>query len=337
MEGSYKILVRNTVTVCTAAFMLAGCGGSQPIGAPLTVGITHVATHPAYGQSWMEPKARTEDLLYVADPGDNIIRVFSLARGKLVGQLSENYQPNGACVDRRNNVFFPEAHRGDVIEYAHGRKRPEQALKGTAVVAFSCSIDPTTGNLAVTNFLGSGDTQGSVMIYQGANGSPVTYRDPNVYEYFFCGYDNNGNLFVDGFAPGQGVHGSGGFAFAELPKGGSTFTDITLNQSINWPGQVQWDGKYVAVGDQTTTNIYQFAVSGSAGTLQATTTLSGASYVQDFWIRGSHVIVDNAFNISSQGYTEALFYNYPAGGAPIKNVGRHQLTMEGVTVSLAPH
>lgn len=324
-------LTRYVLSSCVAAAMLGGCGGSQPpIGAPVTSGAALVAAHPAYGQSWMDPKAQTEDLLYVADPGDDIIRVFSLARGKQVGQLSEDYAPEGACVDARANVFFPENNRGNVVEYAHGDKRPAKVLKGAAVRGFSCSIDPSTGSLAVTNFVGSGDTSGSVMIYQHAKGSPMIYSDPNIYTYFFCGYDANGNLFVDGqaYSPPR-------FVLAELAKGGSTFTDITLNQKIDWPGQVQWDGRYVAVGDQTTTDIYQFSISGSQGTLQGTTSLKGASYIDDFWIYGPHVIISNEFNVSSQGYTNAVFYNYPAGGTPIKSVGRHQLTMEGVTVSLA--
>jgi hypothetical protein len=278
----------------------------------------------------MNPKARTEDLLYVADPGDNIIRVFSLVRGRQVGQLSENNEPNGACVDAQGRVFFPEFQGGKVVEYAHGRKGPKAFLNGTAGAAFSCSIDPTSGNLAVTNFVGSGNTQGNVMIYQRARGAPLTYTDPNIYKYFFCGYDVRGNLFVDGQAQSPPV-----FKFAELAKGSSMFTDITLNRNINWPGQVQWDGQYMAIGDQTTTSIYRFLISGSAGTLQGTTILTGASNVQDFWLHGPHVIASNEFNVNSQGYTEALFYKYPAGGAPIKTVGRRQLSIEGVTVSLA--
>src|SRR6202034_3377504 len=75
------------------------------------------------------------------------------------------------------------------------------------------------------------------------------------YEFYFCGYDDEGNLFVDGLS----APGTGHFALAELPKGGSALKTITPNQYIGWPGGVQWDGKHVAIGDQITPVIYQFS------------------------------------------------------------------------------
>lgn len=317
-----------------ATALLAGCQGrdeAQPPIAPVTAGGQR-ATHLVYGKTWMDPQAKSEELLYVADPGDDVIRVFSLVRHKLVGELSEFYEPEGACVDARGSVFFPEFNRGEVVKFPHGRKLPRVLLKGTAVRAFSCSIDPTTGNLAVTNFVGSGDSQGSVMVYPHGQGTPATYTDANIYEYYFCGYDADGNLFVDGIGPSV----SGGFQFAELPKGGTSFTDITLDHTINWPGQVQWDGQYIAIGDGSSTDISRFAISGSSGTLEGTTALESSSTMEDFWIYGSNVVVADEFNVSSHGYTEAQYYRYPAGGSAFKRAGRKELTMVGVTVSRVP-
>ena len=53
--------------------------------------------------------------------------------------------------------------------------------------------------------------------------------------------------------------------FAELPKGGKSLQNITLNQTIGGPGGVQWDGKYAAIADQEAPGIYQFTVTGSVG------------------------------------------------------------------------
>ena len=96
--------------------------------------------------------------------------------------------------------------------------------------------------------------------------------------YRFCGYDSNGNLFVDG------VNDSSAFVLAELPKGSGSFTNIDFTQKIEWPGGVQWDGKFIAVGDTDTGTIYR---TNAAGTVKGSTQLSGSNYVNQFWIVAS--------------------------------------------------
>ena len=81
-------------------------------------------------------------------------------------------------------------------------------------------------------------------------------------ERYFLGYDKTGNLFVDGYDSSYKFH------YAELPAGGSSFTDITLSQTPVGSGNVQWDGKYMAVGD-TASTIYQT----QGGTVVSSTTL----------------------------------------------------------------
>jgi hypothetical protein len=137
----------------------------------------------------------------------------------LVGLLYQSNEPNGMCVDKANDVFVPGFNGGDVVEYAHGLRNPKAKLVQAGVHSMSCSIDPSTGNLAVTTFEGNGGTAGNVAIYAQAQGAPTTYSDPAILQYFFRGYDANGNLFVDGIAPGGGGGPRGGFVLAELPKG----------------------------------------------------------------------------------------------------------------------
>ena len=88
--------------------------------------------------------------------------------------------------------------------------------------------------------------------------------------YAYCAYDNKGNLFVDGFSyPGA----SGDFLFAELPKKGAKLKMITLNPTVFNAGGVQWDGKYVVVGDLSHPMLYRYTIKGSQGTLTGTTSL----------------------------------------------------------------
>jgi hypothetical protein len=103
----------------------------------------------------------------------------------------------------------------------------------------------------------------------------------------FAGYDDDGNLYVDG----THTESSPTFEFAELPKGTSTFTNITLNQTVGWPGSVQWDAKYTAVGEQVTPDVYEFLVSGSAGTFEHTTPINGVIHDNAFWIQDHRIAV----------------------------------------------
>ena len=66
------------------------------------------------------------------------------------------------------------------------------------------------------------------------------------------------------------------------------FTNIKVNQTIGFPGNLQWDGKNLAIGTAATPNlIYHVAVAGSKGTVVSKTVLDGpvtAVEVQ-FWIQ----------------------------------------------------
>jgi hypothetical protein len=141
----------------------------------------------------------------------------------------------------------------------------------------------------------------------------------------FCGYDNKNNLFVDGITEG------GSFELAELPKGASAFTTIRLKQNISAPGQVQWDGKYLAVGDAgvSPSIIYQFSISGSSGTAVGSTTLNGSKMVEQFWIQGKTVIGPD-FYFSGTGVG---FWPYPGGGNADRTISLYDPF--GATVSLA--
>jgi hypothetical protein len=312
-----------------AAAMLAGCGGSQPpIGAPGAMPQTFaIATHAERGTSWMLPEAKSDDLLYVGGNND-ALAVYSYPKGKLVGVI-ENQDfglLSGECVDKAGDVFVTSLATYKVFEYKHGGAKPIATITETGEGPIDCSVDLKTGDLAVTNGSDLGGS-GNVQIYAHASGTPTTYTDPDIYYYYFCGYDDKGNLYIDG----QSYEGSPPFQFAELPKGSSTFTSITLNQQIIWPSSVLWDGKYVAVGDQDTPDIYEFSISGSAGTLERTTPINSIRYDMAFWIQGRRILVTSG----SESYQTADFFNYPAGGNPTKILTKDIGGPHGLTVSLA--
>lgn len=76
---------------------------------------------------------------------------------------------------------------------------------------------------------------------------------------------------------------SGNFGLVELPKGKSGLKKLTFDQYIAWPGGVEWDGKSLAIGDQTAPVIYQVAINGSEGIVAGTTRMgSGADNIKQF-------------------------------------------------------
>ncbi len=315
-------LSRYAISTSAAAALLAGCGGSQlPVAARggLSQAST-VATHAERGGSWVLPEAKSENLLYISDATGDAVYVFSYPAGRLVGKLTGFIGvPYGLCVDKTGDVFVVDS--GGMIDvYAHGGASPIRKLK-TDGSPYGCAIDPTTGNLAVTNLFPP--INGNVEIYIDAKGKPREYGPSNNNAAFFCSYDSKGNLFFDGF------HSASSFIFQELPKGSNRYKTIRLNRTIQSPGGVQWDGKYVAVGDQAVGIVYR--TNGAGGKVEDSVTLDSGVRVAQFWIQGSAIV-----GASRNGRSRVVrFWKYPVGGFPTREFAARFKNPIGATVSLA--
>ena len=322
----------------TAFFFLAGCGariqsfapaavsGIAPNGTPARRASAAFLTNQA--PSWMSSDAaKSKALLYVSDYSyfKNEVDVFSYPAGKLVGNLTTDMlNPDGLCVDKKNDVWVVNntPNQADVVEFKHGGTTPIATLGDPGEAAISCAVDPTTGNLAVTSGGNLSSGTGAVAVYAHAKGTPQMYTDPKIFEVFWCGYDDKGNLFVDGQPSNNGY----GFQFAELPKGKKTLTNITLKGgTINFPGHIQWDGKYVLVGDQEaqgqgmseTSAVYE--TTGAGGKIVKKIALKNSSDVAQYLVQGATLVGPNSLGGSLDG-GNVLFYKYPAGGAPTKKL-----------------
>ncbi len=273
-------------------------------------------------RSWIEPTAKQNDLTYVSDDGTSDVYMYSYASRALQGTLTGFNYPSGLCADASGDVFVTNTYDQDVVEYAHGATTATKTLSDANQYPVACSVDPTTGNLAVANVFG-GSGLGNVAIYAKATGTPQIYSDASIGFMDFAGYDDHGNLFVDG----SNSEGSG-FEFAELPQGSGTFTNIDLNFPIGYPGNVQWDGKYITVGDAISNFVYRVAVSGSTGTKVGVTKLKRAFSVQQFWINGRTVLGADSGNL------DVPYWPYPASGRPKKTITGLEEPY-GVTVSMA--
>jgi hypothetical protein len=294
---------KHKLSVVTGIALLAGCGGSQP---PISTpsGSSNSAAH------------NDSSLLYVSDEQAGEVYIVALPSGKLVGKLTGLDFPTGDCVDQQGNVFVDDSVAGEVRVYAHGAKSAFRVLNDSSWEPFGCSVDPTTGNLAVCNFRTKayGD---SIAIYLNAKGAAHDYEYSTVWDFSYCAYDGNGNLFADAFD--YYTHNP---MFLELPKGGSSLESVSLNPPIT--GYVAppllWDGKDLAISATSSGLIYRYRVRGSSGTRVGMVKLDDASEVAGpFWIASDGSsrtlyapIVDN--NIASLG-----IYRYPVGGKRLQN------------------
>ena len=202
------------------------------------------------------------------------------------------------------NTFWIVAGPDQISEYGTRGDKLIKTLSVSYVFPSSCAMD-ASGDLAVGILYGNsnGSGGGEVVIFKNATGTGTVYTTP-LDEEFFDGYDNQGNLFADGFTGDRS-----GFALVELPKGSSTFRTITTSNVVNFPGSVQWDGTYLTVVDQTARALYQYTVTGTTATLKNTVSLTGAGDCAQTWI------VKGLLYCADAGTDGAEVFKYPAGGS----------------------
>ena len=171
------------------------------------------------------------------------------------------------------------------------------------------------------------ERHGSLAVYKNASGDPAIYSLSDIEALYFCTYDEHGNLFA------AGEHSNSSFALVELPKGAGVLREDSVNGTITPGYGLQWDGQHLALGAAQTSSefvIDRIRVSGRKATVIGTTTLdasANSSVPVEFWIRGWKTIIQPQAENGQIG-----FWNYPAGGAQIRNIGLPGSMLSGVTV-----
>ena len=300
--------------------LIAGCNGAQPsLGLPPSTSQFHA--------SRTNDRPALQSLLYVSDLATGSVYVRALPKGNLVGTLSGFGEPEGMCADRKGDVFITDYEIGVIREYAHGGQNPIAMLNDTGFHPYDCSVDPVTGDLAVTNLTDEGNRiRGILATYAKAQGA-ARYRYDRGIGFAYCSYDDKGDLFLDGVGPPPNAP-----AYAELRRGASTFTTITVAQTITSPGGIRWDGKYFSVGERAANVVYRIKIVGSRGIEAGATTLAGSNEIGPLWIAGSTIYVPQY--TSKENQAEVRFYHYPAGGKALNTLFGFSVP-GGVTVSAA--
>jgi hypothetical protein len=322
-------LAKYAIGITTGAAMLAACssnGGSSlaPSGATgsmpmishvgkLTMvnGVLMTAAHPNLaglrgGLMTPDKHKKKKADQFISDFGNGVVDEFDYPKGdSSIGSISGISEAQGECT----NVLFGTGKKTFLVtasgslttdEFKVGGSSPIKTLNApSGDTPVGCAIDPKTGNLASTII-----NDGAVVIYANASGAGTVSQSPLI-EAFFAGYDTGSNLYVDGF------NNQGEFGLVELKKGSSTWQTLSLSNSIEFPGNVQFDGKYITVNDQEAHDIFGYTCSGTSCTLEQTVSLSGSSDCDQTWIAKGYAICPDAGNVDGE------IYKYPAGGSPV--------------------
>jgi hypothetical protein len=297
-------LSRCALSVCLAA-LLAGCGGPQGAGSTM---LGSGVTPNGFGQAMPDMHRRNREALYeyVSNYGQNssLLEFDYPKSDKSIGQIPSASGLVGECGDvlhgaAEHHFWVVAFNAAEVEEFVVGGTSPIKTLSVKSVgIPLDCAMDPGTGNLAVTIY-----SSYQVVIFANARGPGRVYSTP-LEQPYYGGYDNHGNLYVDG------LYGSYYYALAELPKGSSTFEVVKLTNYYSRPtSAVQYDGEYLTIGEEG--GIARYSCSGSTCVLKGT--VKGIVCVQS-WIGKGVVFCPRGL----QGTVE--IYKYPAGGSPIASL-----------------
>jgi hypothetical protein len=268
---------------------------------------------PALRSSWMRPDAKSMQLLYVSDVQNADVLVYEFPTLELAGTLSGSFQePVGECVDAAGDVFIVDRELHEVLEYAHGGSKPLQTLDDANQDPLGCAIDPSSGDLAVTNYGTDLGGPGSVSIYRKARGSPATYSTSIIAHAYYDAYDSKGELYVDGLP-------SGSYEYAMAVFKNGTFKRFHLGR-VSLPyvdGVIVTNGTQLTIGQQygegdngSNSIIYRLSDSGE---ITGTTGLKGTSNCYLYSVVGNEAVCYYVATTS-----KVLIWKYPRGGKAIK-------------------
>ena len=295
------------------------------------------------------PSESGQDLLYVSSANGNVY-VYTYPQRRAVGTLTGFIQPVGECVDPAGDVFITaysnySFNASTIYEYAHGGTSPIATLNDPGV-AFGCAVDPKTGNLAVANVSDYANPYnpgyGDVAIYSAAQGNPTMYYSAEFEDFWFCGYDDKGNLYLSAFPSNHASEAQ----LVRLASGSSSLELIKLDWGLyggnGFEPSIQWDGTYVTVTSDRNSQrhghgllfVYRLRISKRRATIISSTAFRSNPNVHggQSWIQGGRIIGI----YYDKGFGNVAFWPYQ-GGKPehkIRNIAEGALW--GVTVSVAP-
>jgi hypothetical protein len=306
-------LMRDVIGVCAVAAMLAGCATQDDI---------PTATQAMHGFSRVPPGTSSGDLIYVASAFEpDVTTSFYTYPGlQYVGSIEGG---TGLCSDKTGDVYV--VYDGGWTEYAHGGTTPIQTYSNSQYNFLHCSVDPVTGNLAVSV------QETGAAIFTNASNSPLIYAGPYG-DQVYCAYDRSGDLFVFGSPYGGS---SPAPLLEELPYNTWALVPISLPQKIHEAEPLQWDGQHIAVAQQRGPTVHRLKFLNGRARIVLSSRFHGTNrgQIQQFWISGTTIVIP--FNVKGSSADDVGVWNYPNGGNPIATFrGPSPESNQAVTISV---
>lgn len=293
------------IAAVVLATALAACGGNSS-------GLAGYVPGGAASLTVPRDASKTQSYLYISEYGGGVLDLFTWPQAQYRTSITglNSTPPMGLCVDKKGDVWVVEAGgHPQAQEFSHAGA-PLNDLNDEGEDPYGCAVDPKSGDFAMTSEEGIYDQPGSVEVWKNATGTATTYLDSAIELMLWCGYDDKGNLFVDGIPSSA----SSEFQLAELPKGGKNLINIST-KGIVFPGAIQWTHGVLTVGDpsyRTGNAVHQLQITGTKATNIGLTVLKDADEVFEGWIQGGTVIGPD----SGSSLDTVQLWKYPQGGKP---------------------
>jgi hypothetical protein len=301
-----RFVIASRALAVSAGLLCGACSG-DPNGTPSVM----------FQSESREP--RSEDLLYVSSYAGRTVQVFDYPTLTSVQTLTGFLDPAGLCTDPAGDVYVTDGYDYDIIEYRHAGTKPVRFIADPNGYPWSCSVDPTSGDLAVVNGISLSEGQYGILIYTHARGVPKLYVDSSIPFYFECAYDPRGDLFFDGETEGSSK------ALAAELTAKKQFVNLTLDTTFYYPrGVVWWHGE-LAVADAQDGTVDRFRIEGAKAKLSGQIPLSGT------YGFGAFVIYGNLLIGTNYSGNNVSLWPFPQGGVATGSLGIE--TPEGVAIS----
>ena len=245
--------------------------------------------------------------IWVSDVGTNTL--YKCTPKKCTSEYSGFEEPQGLAADRKGHVYVADTANLRIV-VLNGDGSLYETLSDPNERPAGVAVAPN-GTVGVTNICSLSCAGGNVVLYAPGATSPTCTATGLLYRFYFGGFDENGDLFVDG------EDASGNAHVGEVVAGTCAVIDTGISPAPSFPGGIQVgnaDG-LLNVGDQVSSTIAQYKLPGLS--LVKTVRLSGASDPVTFAFSKG----DADLWVGDAGAGEANEFAFPAGGSPIYTLG----------------
>jgi hypothetical protein len=234
------------------------------------------------------------------------IAMFDYLTGQRIGNVSQGPSgfgvPMAGCVDKAGDVYVAEG--SNLVEYSH-----DGAYEGTLIMpdygdARNCSVDSSSGDVAVTNAIpyGYGD---ELLVFRNGKGTPEKLQAADFWRMLWLTYDGSGNIFVDGFGESFGPT-----KYGRIKSGSQVIQTLQLDKPIKLK-ELQFDGKNV-VAQASNSVLYRIHGTNVIGK----TVLSGS--MQAFSVFNGQLVVWH--EVKPRHEVMIDMYRYPDGGKRVRTI-----------------